>query len=121
MTMYIDEMQKIAEAKKQAVPARAKLAWLGQQDIAEVLRVRGIKGVRSDPAHCPIAEFLHAEGWGAKVLTFNAYVGPRMGSRLNVQLPVAVSKFIKDFDRGAYPDLVKRIRDSTPPSSTTTN
>lgn len=93
-------------------------------DVAATLRDAAIKGRRSNAVQCPVARYLarrvaeHASSTQARVNVHDdATVLVATSSAhsedliVSVALPDPVLDFIRDFDEGAYPDL---IDDSTP-------
>jgi hypothetical protein len=77
-------------------------------------------GVQGDPflvSRCPLARYLHAvigvepRVGKIKVGLYKAVInGPRWWQPMTVDLPAPVRGFVVEFDRGRYPDLLRRPR-----------
>lgn len=93
------------------------LSTHGPLGIADVLRKEGIKGIRRRPASCPIANYIRAhlpEYPG--VVSVSSLMGIRVYSdeigehsklmSVGVDVPEVVCGFIREFDIGAFDDLV---------------
>ena len=82
------------------------LEWLGgtADEVAENLRLRGIRGERWEPATCPLAVYLR-EWWPtAHVAMGTSWDDNNMGVDWNN--PGATCEFEDAFDDGEYPDLI---------------
>jgi hypothetical protein len=78
--------------------------------IAAFLQVRGIRGLRSMQASCPIAHYLGPAPGLELVYVSWAETECGFGSvRLRIKNPPQVREFISNFDRGRYPELVPTI------------
>lgn len=67
------------------------------EDIADLLRARGIKGVVRDMENCPLAL-----ATGCPVYYLFRYNG-----RCTEMLTAAEFRFVRSFDYGYFPDLIK--------------
>ena len=77
-------------------------------------------GVQGDPflvSRCPLARYLHAvvgtepRVGKIKVGLYKAVInGPRWWQPMTVDLPAPVRGFVVDFDRGRFPDLLRRTK-----------
>ncbi len=72
--------------------------------VAAKLRAAGVKGLKMNARHCPVAAYLRSKGYedvrvGTTITT--------VGSLLAHQNPPAVVGFINLFDHDAYPDLLE--------------
>lgn len=67
-------------------------------EVADYIRSKGIKGIRSNPHKCPIAQ-LHGRGTIVNTWKLSDVYGDVY------PLPDGVITFIRKFDDGAYPDL----------------
>jgi hypothetical protein len=73
-------------------------------DVAELLRRKGFRGVPEDLRACPVARYLSAAaGDDAGIITVH-YDGIRVGDK-EEDLPDPVCRFVEMFDLGQYPDL----------------
>ena len=73
------------------------------QDIADLFRLQGIRGVPKDVTGCPIATYLKEGGVLAPIVGGTiAYV---KAGGLCVEMPKGCSEFVGKFDCGYYPDL----------------
>lgn len=96
---------------------RDVLVSLGRtaDEVATTLQRSGVRGVRSDSRRCAIADYVHAvTGGDARVGTVG--VGSRWLSvrgcrrwrpRTVLLLPTSARRFIRNFDAGRYPQLVR--------------
>ena len=89
--------------------------------VAAKLRELGIKGYSGSSCSCPIAKYLHREGFPGVVVGtitrdgFDLMVAMRQAGNQsvgvvemwndNADLPFVVQVFIRAFDHGEYPDL----------------
>jgi hypothetical protein len=84
-------------------------------------------GVQGDPflvSRCPLARYLHAvvgiepRVGKIKVGLYKAVInGPRWWQPMTVDLPAPVRGFVVDFDRGRFPDLLRRPKGRPVPGS----
>jgi len=93
---------------------RAALDKLGStsEEVAEKLKEKGVKGARRSVGTCPIAIYLWREGFKWENGVGTMIVG---GSCISdnpradlMATPGVVADFIRDFDRGNYPELEER-------------
>jgi hypothetical protein len=87
-------------------------------------------GVQGDPflvSRCPLARYLHAvvgvepRVGKIKVGLYKAVInGPRWWQPMTVDLPAPVRGFVVDFDRGRFPELLRRPKGRAVPGSSTT-
>jgi hypothetical protein len=88
-----------------------KLAELGDtaDAVAASLVAAHCRGMRSSAYRCPVANYLRTIGWqdpDVDSVVFSIYDGA-MGDKIaEGVLPVPVRRFIDDFDRGLYGDLI---------------
>jgi hypothetical protein len=74
--------------------------------IAEIVRRRGIKGRMGTTSKCPMALLLDSQASG-KFVIGRQYIARRSGSRIEkARTPVNVAQFMRRFDIGFYPDLI---------------
>jgi hypothetical protein len=95
---------KVAEMEKRAEPVR-KAATANQ--IAALLRAKGVKGRKGSHMSCALAVYLNegcsVSGRYARLIKTDP---DDFGETGKVDLGPAASSFINKFDRGDYPDLV---------------
>lgn len=77
-------------------------------EVAESLRKQGIKGLRGEHCHCPVANYLKSRGFGGEVW---GYPGPSVFRYVSTDVavvgtPEPVFNFIRRFDDEEFPDLV---------------
>lgn len=71
--------------------------------VAEKLHREGIRGTPGEPCHCPIAEYLSRHiGIGCSVSSESSCIGD---GEIIVRNPVAVRRFIVEFDEGRHEQL----------------
>lgn len=79
-------------------------------EIAELLRTNGIKGIRRSSRSCPIAQYLRGDSdkvyvtVGLGIISVESYGG----GYISTMTPTNVGMFINYFDHGSYPDLVQQ-------------
>lgn len=77
-------------------------------EVADSLRLRGIKGYKGDACQCPVANYLIAElgTYPGDLVTYDivSYSTPD-DSGFSFRTPEPVFQFILRFDTGVYPDL----------------
>ena len=76
------------------------LGCYSSDEIAEVLHLNGIKGIRQAHMKCPLANWLRKEGVAQPVVQADK-VGVARGSIID-DFPYTVSNFITKFDMGSY-------------------
>lgn len=76
------------------------------REVANVLLHMGIRGKRGAGECCPITVFVRRQGYRAYVNATSLYLIDGDNWQ-RIPLPEVCSQFIKDFDAGAYPYLVK--------------
>lgn len=88
-----------------------ELAQKSPEEIAALLREKGIHGRRNLAMSCPLANYLTVE---TDITPFSVIVGPYsiIGDTLSLEhystpTPNSVAAFIKAFDSGKYPDLIE--------------
>jgi hypothetical protein len=94
--------------------AQATLAALGTfdgcqtaEDVANVLRERGIKGTRLSGFSCPMALFLDQEtGNSVHLVCAQSVEVSGRGVSWSTETPPSVKSFILAFDDGKFPDLI---------------
>jgi len=78
------------------------------EEVAESIRKIGVKGVQKNPRHCPLALAIREK--------FPSTIGLRVGGNtmtysdpqtMDPAHTPSTSQFVKDFDAGKYPDLIK--------------
>ncbi len=82
-----------------------------EEEIVALLSKEGIKGITGKACRCPIAELLFRKGFhgvGVGTYTANCDFDPRLDKLDTATLPQAVVSFIKSFDGGKYPELIKQ-------------
>lgn len=91
-----------------------RLAFMGEEQIRDLLVSKGITGVPTDPDHCPVAEFLAGETGQRHV------VGPTIIVSCTGQepdrpilTPKSLAAFILKFDCGYYPELISSEGDGS--------
>jgi hypothetical protein len=80
---------------------------MSSDEIADMLTKLGVKGRRGESCECPWARFLRIlteEYWSVGQVAAYSVAGSR--EELNVFLPFGVSRFVKRFDRGDFPNLI---------------
>jgi hypothetical protein len=77
-----------------------------ETEIANTLLVMGLTGIPSDSCHCPVSNYLMAEGYQEVcVCDWN------IAADQEELIPsVAMSRFIKSFDQDQYPELIEENR-----------
>ncbi len=89
-------------------------------EIATRLRLGGHVGVREEPCHCPVANYLLAHGiTGVRVVGGDLEddldpLDPDV-DRWTVPTPEAVAEFVATFDAGGYDDLAVELADLPDP------
>lgn len=92
--------------REQLATALDKLASSGS--VADFLRHEGITGVRKAARRCPIARWLSGVlGREVSVRPQAVFVAVRdaNGRQLEVEMPIAVRDFVREFDQGVHDDL----------------
>lgn len=100
------------------VVIRVKLQLLGltADEVADSLRVAGVKGKRVSTISCPVVTYLRRKLPGYAIYATQSVVDwapidspPLSGIGETVMIPPPVRDFIKRFDLGDYPDLRQRV------------
>ncbi len=84
------------------------------EDVADLLRLGGWRGLPHSAIFCPIALYLRAavtDVTDAAVGANQAAIQTTDGDHIEVQLTAAVAGFVLAFDIGAYPELVVTATD----------
>jgi hypothetical protein len=88
------------------------------QAVATSLQQAGVQGDPFLVSRCPLARYLHAvvgtepRVGKIKVGLYKAVInGPRWWQPMTVDLPAPVRGFVVDFDRGRFPDLLRRLKE----------
>ena len=85
------------------------------EEVADSLSQHGVSGRQASDTHCPLARYLNAV-LGAEHRVKGVDVGSRVvrirvrwpwSPPIFVTLPGPVGRFVNDFDRGQFPDLVE--------------
>lgn len=86
-----------------------------EDEIAATLKTNGIKGMRMESTSCPIANVLNSRfGMISSVGPYSITLySPYEQEDLIVQTPHYVAEFIRDFDKGEYPELDKFAYDES--------
>lgn len=98
----------MAQAAEQVQVYLQALPQEGPDEVAEFLRVAGIKGARTTINACPVARYLQQ-----KTGLVDVWVGANGAhvdqgdDAISVTLPEAVRMFVADFDVDTYPDLIQ--------------
>lgn len=75
-------------------------------EIAQLIRKRGIRGRMGTTARCPMALLLGGEGTGRFVIG-RKYIVRQAGKELEkMATPKNVAAFVRKFDIGGYPELI---------------
>lgn len=77
--------------------------------VADNHRARGIKGRRGDGCHCPLAVGIRQAFPDVNVFgigTYKAAAYALLDADVSVELPTAVTEFVKRVDDGVYLDLI---------------
>jgi hypothetical protein len=92
---------------KNQMKLKRQLASLGGDGdaVARALRDLGIRGKLCDAHHCPVALYLHREGWETVLVNTDSVEACQGETGVSVATPNAVESFIRDFDNGLYPYL----------------
>ena len=92
--------------------------------VATSLRQAGVQGDPFLVSRCPLARYLHAvvsvepRVGKIKVGLYKAVInGPRWWQPMTVDLPAPVRGFVVDFDRGRFPELLRRPKGRPVPGS----
>ncbi len=85
-------------------------------EVATTLRLNGFVGVREEPCHCPIANYLLANGVkdvrvGTDLVEDDLDPLAPDTNRWTVQMPEAAGEFVATFDAGGYSDLAVELDD----------
>jgi len=96
------------------------------QAVAASLQQAGVQGDPFLVSRCPLARYLHAvvgvepRVGKVKVGLYKAVInGPRWWQPMTVDLPAPVRGFVVDFDRGRFPDLLRRPKGRPVPARST--
>ena len=73
-------------------------------DIANTLCNKQIKGTKKSSCHCPIAKYLLSLGYEDPYVHGEIYA-TKGDCRVRVRFTNAISIFVSDFDKGKYPEL----------------
>lgn len=87
-----------------------ELRGLNADQIAALLRSRGIKGRPGTTYKCPLAQFFKLDHPGSFIVG-SRFIMRRSSTRANAQpekanTPRNLAAFLQRFDRGEYPDLI---------------
>ena len=99
-------MTKTERREKKVQHCKKLLDALGQyssDEIADILCMNGIRGMRKAILRCPLAMYLRSEGVDCPVVKPGA-VGVARGGII-YDIPVSVNDFISKFDSGSYEHL----------------
>jgi hypothetical protein len=96
--------------------------------VATSLRQAGVQGDPFLVSRCPLARYLHAvvgvepRVGKIKVGLYKAVInGPRWWQPMTIDLPAPVRGFVVDFDRGRFPDLLRRAKGRPVPGASANN
>lgn len=81
-----------------------KLGGMSKEDIADLLRAEGVKGLTGAPNACPIANLIHKKT-GTRVLMGHTVYSVDDTDTACARVPVTVGDFIDMFDSDEYPEL----------------
>jgi hypothetical protein len=94
--------------------------------VATALQQAGVQGDPFLVSRCPLARYLHAvvgiepRVGKIKVGLYKAVInGPRWWQPTTVDLPAPVRGFVVDFDRGRFPELLRRPKAQPVPGAST--
>jgi hypothetical protein len=79
-------------------------------EVADLLRIRKIRGRPASPTDCPIAQFIKSaipdtSSVAVDVEYHEVKISERHDGYGELSLPWEVGEFIQNFDQGQYPDL----------------
>lgn len=81
---------------------------LTAKEIAAKLKHLNIKGERKSAFSCPLSAYLENRTGVHHTITDNGYyIYDRAHGIIHGELPKSVAKFVKKFDKGKYPELIK--------------
>lgn len=82
-----------------------KLNCMAKEDIYELMKKEGIKGVQAAAAHCVIAEYLRAQGVVSPDSIFGVCPVSIYVSGRDFSVSQELARFMMAFDHGDYPEL----------------
>jgi len=77
------------------------------KSVYHTLKNLGIRGIPTNPCHCPIAHYLTQCGFVNVVVSGQLVIHTCEGDKWE-PLSMAVIQFINNFDDGMYPDLLEQ-------------